>query len=83
MEKDRKVIIGFKTIIWGLSLYIVELLALPVFGRLQKAQVDGNGFHSDFWAYAGEQPYPTVFILTGVIIVLGAAFMILGCKGRS
>lgn len=82
MEKDRKVIVGFKTVIWGLSLYIAELLSLPVFGTLQKAQVDGNGFYSDFWEYAGKQPYPTVFILTGVIIVLGTALIILGYKEK-
>lgn len=82
MEKDRKIIIGFKAVIWGLSLYIAELLSLPLFGTLQKAQVDRNGFHSDFWAYAGEQPYPTVFILTGVIIVLGTALIILGYKEK-
>lgn len=50
---DRKVIIGFKTIILGLCLYVIELLFLPVFGTLQKAQVSGDGFYSDFWKYAG------------------------------
>lgn len=82
MEKDKKIIIGFKTIILGLSLYIVELLSLPIFGTLQKAQVSGEGFYSDFWKYAGNQPYPIIFILTGIIIVMGIAFMVLGYREK-
>lgn len=82
MEKDRKIIIGFKTIILGLCLYIVELLFLPIFGAFQKAQVSGDGFYSDFWMYAGKQPYPLIFVLTGIIIVLGIAFIIWGYKGK-
>lgn len=78
MGRDKKIIIGFKTIIWGLSLYILELLFLPIFGTLQKEQVNGQGFYSDFWKYAGMQPYPAVFILTGIIVVLGVGFMISG-----
>lgn len=78
MGRDKKIIIGFKTIIWGLSLYILELLFLPIFGTLQKEQVNGRGFYSDFWKYAGMQPYPAVFILTGIIVVLGVGFMISG-----
>ena len=82
MEKDRKTIVGFKTMILGLSLYIVELLSLPIFGTLQKAQVGGDGFYSDFWRYAGSQPYPIIFVLTGTIIVMGLVFMVLGCKEK-
>ena len=82
MERNRKIIIGFKTIIWGLSLYILELLFLPIFGSLQKAQVNGQGFYSDFWKYVGMQPFPVIFILTGIIIVLGAGFMISGYNER-
>ena len=67
MEKDKKIMIGYKTIILGLCLYIVELLYLPVFGALQKTQVSGNGFYSDFWKYTGQQPYPIIFLLTGDI----------------
>lgn len=78
----KKIIIGFKTIILGLSLYIVELLSLPIFGTLQKAQVSGEGFYSDFWKYAGNQPYPIIFILTGIIIVMGIVFMVLGYREK-
>ena len=77
---DRKVIVGFKTIILGLCLYVIELLFLPIFGALQKAQVSGDGFYSDFWRYAGEQPYPIIFMLTGIILVLGIVFMVLGYR---
>ena len=77
---DRKVIVGFKTVILGLCLYVIELLSLPVFGALQKAQVSGDGFYSDFWRYAGEQPYPIIFMLTGIILVLGIVFMVLGYR---
>lgn len=79
---DNKIIFGFKTIILGLCLYIVELLSLPIFGALQKAQVSGVGFYSDFWKYAGEQPYPIIFILTAVIIVMGVAFVFWGLKEK-
>ena len=82
MEKDKKIMIGYKTIILGLCLYIVELLYLPVFGALQKTQVSGNGFYSDFWKYTGQQPYPIIFFLTGIIIVMGIAFIIWGYKEK-
>lgn len=62
MEKDKKVIIGFKTIILGLCLYIVELFFLPIFGAFQT--------------------YPLIFVLTGIIIVLGIAFIIWGYKEK-
>lgn len=82
MDRDKKIIVGFKTIILGLFLYVVELLYLPIFGTLQKLQVSGHGFHSDFWEYAGDSPYPIVFILTGIIIVLGIIFMVLGYREK-
>lgn len=66
----------------GLFLYIVELLYLPIFGTLQKEQGGSGGFYTDFWRYAGEQPYPMVFILTGIVIVLGIVFMVLGYKEK-
>ena len=82
MEVDRKIIVGFKTIVLGLFLYVIELLSLPVFGTLQKAQVNGDGFYSDFWKYAGEQPYPITFVLTGIIVVLGIVLVFLGYKEK-
>jgi len=82
MEKESKIIVGFKTVILGLCLYIIELLSLPIFGILQKMQTNGDGFYSDFWKYAGAQPYPAIFILTGIVIVLGIAFIIWGYKDK-
>ncbi|MFR7639862.1 hypothetical protein [uncultured Allobaculum sp.] len=82
MEKESKIIVGFKTVVLGLCLYIIELLSLPVFGILQKMQTNGDGFYSDFWKYAGVQPYPVIFILTGIMIVLGIALIILGYKDK-
>lgn len=82
MEKDRKIIDGFKPIVLGLCLYVIELMYLPVFGILQKAQVSGDGFFLDFWKYTGEQPYPVIFILTGIIVALGIAFMVLGYREK-
>lgn len=82
MEKESKIIVGFKTVVLGLCLYIIELLSLPVFGILQKMQTSGDGFYSDFWKYAGVQPYPVIFILTGIVIVLGIALIILGYKDK-
>jgi len=86
MKKDnfneQKMIIGFKTIILGICLYILELLSLPVFGILQKMQVGGNGFYSTFWQYTDVQPYPVIFKLTGVVIILGLALLIIGYKGE-
>ena len=67
-------------VLLGLCLYVIELLFLPIFGALQKAQVSGDGFYSDFWRYTGEQPYPIIFVLTGIILVLGIVFMVLGYK---
>lgn len=82
MEKESKIIVGFKTVVLGLCLYIIELLSLPVFGILQKMQTNGDGFYSDFWKYAGVRPYPVIFILTGIVIVLGIALIILGYKDK-
>ncbi|UNT93254.1 hypothetical protein [Allobaculum sp. Allo2] len=44
MEKESKIIVGFKTVVLGLCLYIIELLSLPVFGILQKCRQTAMGF---------------------------------------
>ena len=79
---ERKMIVGFKTIILGLCLYIIELLFLPVFGVLQKTHVSGNGFYSDFWKYVDMQPYPIILTLTGIIIILGVVLLLIGYKEK-
>ena len=58
MEVDRKIIVGFKTIVLGLCLYVIELLSLPVFGTLQKAQVNGDGFILIFGSKRGNNLIP-------------------------
>jgi len=84
MEKKKfgqeKVLLGIKTIVLGLVLYVLEFLSLPIFGAIHKAQVDGQGFYSDFWKYVGTQPYPAMFITTAVIVALGIFVLVSGCK---
>lgn len=79
---ERQMILGFKTIVLGICLYIVELLLLPVFGVLQKMHVHGDGYYSKFWKYTGKQPYPTILMLTGIIVIMGIALFIKGYKER-
>ena len=71
---------GFKTIVLGLCLLIFELLMLPVFGTLQRLQVSGDGFYTDFMQYIGTQPYPIILFLTAIIILLGIGLMIVGFR---
>lgn len=78
----KQIATGFRTMILGLCLFVLELLSLPVFGALQKLQVSGNGFYTDYMKYAGLQPYPLIFMLTAVIVVLGAVWMALGFAGQ-
>lgn len=80
--KDNKIIFGVKVCLLGLSFYVMEFLFLPVFGALQKAQVDGQGFSTDFMQYARTQPYPIIFILTAVIVVIGIALIIWGLREK-
>lgn len=84
-QKNRnewKIQTGFKTIILGICLYILELLTLPVFALIQKSLVDGNGFFTNCWKYVGEKPYPMVFLLTGIIIMIGVVLVFLGYKEK-
>ena len=81
--KEKQIIIGFKTIILGLCLYIFELLSLPIFGSLQKIQVNGQGYIAKFMDYASIQPYPLIFAITGIIILMGAIFIGLGYRGEN
>lgn len=81
-KKEQRILLGFKTIIGGIVLYIMELLSLPIFGVLQKVQVSGDGFKTDFWKYVSYQPYPTIFVLTGAIIVLGLVLLLSGAAEK-
>ena len=75
---QQKMAAGFRTAAVGLILLALEYLFLPVFGAIQKAHVAGQGFYTDFMKYAQMQPMPTVFLLTALVILLGAALFLLG-----
>ncbi len=80
---EKQIITGFKTIILGLVLLIVELLSVPIFGVLQKLQVNGQGFQDNFMEYVSWFPYPIIFFITALIILFGAIFLITGYKSKS
>ena len=75
---QQKMAAGFRTAAVGLVLLALEYLFLPIFGAIQKAHVAGQGFYTDFMKYAHMQPMPTVFFLTVLVILLGAALFLLG-----
>ncbi len=79
---ERKIILGVKAVIWAITLFILEFLSLPVFGAIDKAQVNGQGFKTDFMLYTDTQPYPTIFLLTGIIFVIGIVMVVWGLKER-
>ncbi len=75
---QEKLLLGVKTIVLGLVLYVLEFLSLPIFGAIHKAQVDGNGFYSDFWKYVDTQPYPAMFVATAIIVLIGIVLLVSG-----
>lgn len=75
---NKQVRIGFITIIMGLIMLILEFMFLPLFGKMHKAQVDGNGFFLEFIEYRRVQPMPIIFLLTFIIIITGIIFMFKG-----
>lgn len=79
---NKQVNLGFKTTVAGLIMLVLEFMFLPVFGALQKAHVNGQGFYSDFIKYAGMQPMPIIFTITIVIIVFGISFLTLGLYSK-
>lgn len=79
----RQIVAGFITAAAGLVMLVLEYMFLPLFGTMQKAHVNGQGFYSDFIQYAGMEPMPTIFKITAVIILLGAALAARGCWNKS
>lgn len=79
---NRQTNTGFKTIVVGLVMLVLEYMFLPIFGSIQKAHVNGQGFYSDFIKYAGMQPMPIIFTITAAIIVVGIIFMVLGLYNK-
>lgn len=79
---NKQVNLGFKTIVAGLILLVLEFMFLPVFGTLQKAHVNQHGFYLDFIQYAGMQPMPIIFGITIAVIVVGVAFLFFGLYSK-
>lgn len=65
---NRQRAMGFKTIILGLVMLVLELMFLPVF--------------VEFIQYAGMQPMPLVFSCTGLIILVGVYFLVQGLRNQ-
>ncbi len=74
----KRMMAGFGAIVAGLIMLVLELMFLPVFGAMQKAHVNGQGFYSDFMRYAAMQPMPLIFGLTAAIIFVGVLFLLQG-----
>ena len=75
---NKQANIGFKTIVVGLIMLVLEFMFLPILGTMQKTHVNGQGFYSDFIKYAGMQPMPIIFTLTAIIILVGIFFLLKG-----
>lgn len=80
---EKQIIIGFKTTILALVMFVIELLSLPIYGALQKLQVNGQGFYSEFINYAFQQPYSLIFFITGIIAICGIFFIIIGYRTKN
>lgn len=75
---NKQITMGFIAVVIGLIMFVIEFMFLPVFGALQKEQVNSQGFWTDFMEYADMQPMPIIFLLTGIIVVVGLGFMFTG-----
>lgn len=74
----KQIIMGFRTVVIGFIMLVLEFMFLPIFGTMQKAHVNGQEFYSDFMKYAGMQPMPTIFMLTTILIIVGVCFLLKG-----
>ena len=74
----KQITMGFWTVVTGLIMFVLELMFLPVFGTMQKTQVNGQGFYSDFMKYAKVQPMPAIFTVTSILVLIGIAFLLKG-----
>lgn len=74
----REILAGFLTAVAGLVLLALEFMFLPTFGAMQKAQVNGQGFYTDFMRYAQMQPMPTIFTITGLVVAAGTLLLLKG-----
>lgn len=74
--------IGIKTTILGTVLIVLECLFLPVLAIIQKSQVNGQGFYTDFMDYISVQPMPIIYILTIIIICVGIFLVFWGSRRK-
>jgi len=79
---NKQIAMGFRTVIVGLIMFVLEFMFLPVFGSMQKEHVSGNGFYSDYIKYAGMQPMPIIFTITGIIVIVGIFLIVKGYIGK-
>lgn len=79
---NRQTDLGFKAVIVGLVMLVLEFMFLPILGSLQKSHVNGQGFYSDYIKYAGVQPMPVIFTITAVIIAIGIGFLVFGLYNK-
>lgn len=81
-DADSLIRIGIITTVLGIVLLILECLFLPVLAAIQKAQVNGQGFYTDFMEYAFVQPMPIIFILTAVVVGGGIVLIVKGYREK-
>lgn len=79
---DKHITMGFGSVIIGLVMLVLEFLFLPLFARMHKEQVDGEGFYLEFIRYRKVQPMPIIFTITFIVIILGLLVMIKGYKDK-
>ena len=74
----KQITMGFITVIVGLIMFVLEYMFLPLFGSMQKSQVGGQGFYSDFIKYALVQPMPIIFTITTIVVIVGLLLIVKG-----
>lgn len=74
----KQITIGFITVVVGLIMFVLEYMFLPIFGSMQKAQVGGQGFYSNFIKYASVQPMPMIFTITTIVVIVGIVLIVRG-----
>lgn len=76
--EEQRTIQGFKTIILGCCLLVLEFLFLPIYSYIELLRTGGDGTFRNCLEYAGIQPMPIVFFITGIIITLGIVLLVSG-----
>lgn len=79
---NSQIAMGFRTIIIGLILFVLEFMFLPVFGAMHKEHVAGQGFYIDYILYAKVQPMPVIFTITGILVLVGVFLIVKGTIGK-